>query len=79
MEVAVATMATEETISKVAEGSTPKSTIKPKGQVAALGDHVFDYGPTAAAEQMKTTWEMIVVHVGTVYSEEIVTAKPQGH
>jgi hypothetical protein len=42
---------------------------KHKGLCAALGIHVFDYGQKGAADQMRTTWEKIVHHVGTIYGE----------
>jgi hypothetical protein len=45
--------------------------IKHKGLCAALGNHVFDYGQKGAADQMRTTWEKIVHHVGTIYGHDI--------
>jgi hypothetical protein len=44
---------------------------KHKGLCAALGNHVFDYGQKGAADQMRTTWEKIVHHVGTIYGHDI--------
>jgi hypothetical protein len=44
---------------------------KHKGLCAALGIHVFDYGQKGAADQMRTTWEKIVHHVGTIYGHDI--------
>ena len=44
---------------------------KHKGLCAALGNHVFDYGQKGAADQMRTTWEKIVHHVGTIYRHDI--------
>jgi hypothetical protein len=38
---------------------------------ATLGSHVFDYGHSAAADQMRTSWEKLVQHVGTAYGEDI--------
>ncbi len=45
--------------------------IKHKGLCAALGNYVFDYGQKGAADQMRTTWEKIVHHVGTIYGHDI--------
>ena len=44
---------------------------KHKGLCAALGTNVFDYGQKAAADQMRTTWDKIVHHVGTIYGSDI--------
>jgi hypothetical protein len=44
---------------------------KHKGLCAALGNHVFDYGQKGAADQMRTTWEKIVHHAGTIYGHDI--------
>jgi hypothetical protein len=44
---------------------------KHKGLCAALGIHVFDYSQKGAADQMRTTWEKIVHHVGTIYGHDI--------
>ena len=44
---------------------------KHKGMCAALGNHVFNYGHKAAADQMQTTWEKIVHHIGTIYGQDI--------
>ena len=45
--------------------------VKHKGLCAALGSHVFDYAQKGAADQMRTTWEKIVHHVGTIYGHDI--------
>jgi hypothetical protein len=50
---------------------TGAATAKHKGLCSALGNHVFDYGQKAAADQMRTTWEKIVHHVGTIYGHDI--------
>jgi hypothetical protein len=43
--------------------------VKHKGLCAALSNHVFDYGQKGATDQMRTTWEKIIVHhVGTIYT-----------
>ena len=42
-----------------------------KGLCSALGDHVFDYGQKWVADQMRTTWENIINHVGTIYGHNI--------
>jgi hypothetical protein len=42
-----------------------------KGLCAALTSHVFEYGQKGAADQMRTTWEKIVHHVGTIYGHDI--------
>ena len=48
-------------------GATPKH----KGMCSALGNHVFDYGQKASADQMRTTWEKLVHNVGTIHRHEI--------
>ena len=45
--------------------------VKNKGLCAALSHHVFDYGQKGAADQMRTTWEKLVHHVGTIYRHDI--------
>ena len=50
---------------------TGVTTTKHKGLCSALGIHVFDYGQKAAADQMRTTWEKIVHHAGTIYGHDI--------
>jgi hypothetical protein len=45
--------------------------MKHKGLCSALGNHAFDYGQKAATDQMRTTWEKIVHHVGTIYGHDI--------
>ena len=42
-----------------------------KGLCAALGTNVFDYGQKAAADQMRTSWEKLVQHVGTNHGQDI--------
>ena len=42
-----------------------------KGQCAALGNHVFDYGQRGAADQTRTTWEKIVIYAGTIMAQDI--------
>ena len=44
--------------------------LKHNGMCEALGAHVFDYGPNAD-DQMQTTFEKIVNHVGTIYGIDI--------
>ena len=44
-----------------------------KGQCSDLGNHVFDYGHNAAADQMRTTWDKIVLHVCIEYGSDIST------
>ena len=48
-------------------GATPKH----KGLYSALRKNVFDYGQKASADQMITTWEKIVHHVGTIHGYNI--------
>jgi hypothetical protein len=59
---------------------TSSATSKHIGLCSALGNHVFDYGQKGAAGQMRTTWEKIVHHVGTIYwhaiSNELQNRKP---
>ncbi len=47
------------------------ATVKHKGLCSALTNHVFDYGQKGAADQMRTTWEKLVHHVGTIYGHDI--------
>ena len=51
--------------------SSASAVTKHKGLCAALGNHVFDYGQKGAADQMRTSWEKIVHHVGTIYGHDI--------
>ena len=44
---------------------------KHKGLCAALGSHVFDYGQKGATDNIRTTWEKIVHHAGTIYGHDI--------
>ena len=44
---------------------------KNKGLCSALGNNVFDYGQKGAVDQMRTTWEKIFHHVGTIYGHSI--------
>jgi hypothetical protein len=52
-------------------GTGAAAAAKHKGLCSALGNHVFDYGQKAAADQMRTTWEKIVHHAGTIYGHDI--------
>ena len=62
---------------KNAKSKNGKDNAKPSkdstktGACKSLGTHVFDYGPKNAADQMATTWEQIVIHVGTNMGEDI--------
>jgi hypothetical protein len=51
--------------------SSAGAVVKHKGLCAALTNHVFEYGQKGAAEQMRTTWEKIVHHAGTIYGHDI--------
>jgi hypothetical protein len=42
-----------------------------RGLCAALGINVFDCGQKSAADQMRTSWENVVVYVGTIYGQDI--------
>ena len=42
-----------------------------KGLCSELGNNVFDYGHKGAADQMRTSWEKIVQHVGTNCGSDI--------
>jgi len=44
---------------------SPASEPAAKGACSELGSHVFDYGSKGAADQMATTWEQIIIYVGT--------------
>ena len=52
---------------KAASSKTNKKT----GVSKTLGNHVFDFGPKNAADQMTTTWEQIIIHVGINMGEDI--------
>ena len=41
-----------------------------KGLYISLGHHVLYYGQKGALDQMRTTWEKIVNHVGTIYGHD---------
>ena len=62
---------------KNAKSKNGKDNAKPSkdstktGACKSLDAHVFDYGPKNAADQMATTWEQIVIHVGTNMGEDI--------
>ena len=42
-----------------------------RGLCAALGKNAFDCGHKAAADEMKTSWEKVVQHVGTTHGQDI--------
>jgi hypothetical protein len=50
--------------------SAGAAAVKHKGLCAALSNHVFDYGRKGAADQMRTTWEKTVHHVGTIHGHD---------
>ena len=39
---------------------------------SALDNHIFEYGQKASSDQMITTWEKLVHHVGTIHEHEII-------
>jgi hypothetical protein len=41
-----------------------------KGICTTLGANVFDYGQKSAADQIRTSWEKLVQHVGTSYGQD---------
>ena len=43
------------------------------GATKELGNHVYDYGSRAAADQMKTTTEQVVLYAGSKLGEDIST------
>ena len=52
-----------------AYGGTNKSS---KGVgIEALGKHIFDIGNKTSADQVRTSWEKLVLHAGTIYSSDI--------
>ena len=54
--------------------TSARATTKPTTKAGAnktLGGHVFDYGSKNAADQMATTWENIIVLVGSTMGEDI--------
>ena len=52
--------------------ATSRNNIK-TGATKELGSHIYDYGSKAAADQMKTTTEQIVLHAGSKFGEDIST------
>jgi hypothetical protein len=42
-----------------------------KGLCTTLGANVLDYGQKSAADQIRTSWEKLVQHVGTSYRQDI--------
>jgi hypothetical protein len=48
-----------------------RAEVKHEGLCAALSNPVFDSGAKEAADQMRTTWEKIVHHVGAIYGQDI--------
>ena len=50
---------------------TGAGTAAKKGLCTTLGTNVFDYGQKNVADQMRTTWEKLVQHVGTSYGQDI--------
>ena len=48
-------------------GANPKH----KRLCSALGNHVFDYGQNSSTDQMRTTWDKLVHHVGTIHGHNI--------
>ena len=47
------------------------ATTKHKGMCSALDNHIFEYGQMASSDQMITTWEKLVHHVGTIHGHNI--------
>jgi hypothetical protein len=41
------------------------------GMIAALGNHVFDYGQGKTAEQLNKNWEKLLSHIGIHYSQDL--------
>ena len=54
-------------------GTQQPTTPAPKGMVAALGNHVFDYGQGKTSELLRKNWEKLLSHVGIHYSEDLHT------
>ena len=44
---------------------------KKSGSNKSLHGHVFDYGTKGAADQMVTTWEQIIIHIGSTLGQDI--------
>jgi hypothetical protein len=42
-----------------------------RGMCSNLGTNVFEYDQKSAADQMRTSWEKLVQHVGTNYGQDI--------
>ena len=42
-----------------------------QGLCAALGKNAFDHGHKAAADEMRTSWEKIVQHIGATHGQDI--------
>lgn len=58
--------------------SSTVTDLKKKGLCAALGHHVFDHGDKSSANQVKTSWEKLTNHVGTLYGTDIATELATG-
>jgi hypothetical protein len=53
------------------QNSTGTGSVAKKGLCMTLGTNVFDHGQKAAADQMRTTWDKLVQHVGTSHGQDI--------
>jgi hypothetical protein len=42
-----------------------------KGMIAALGNHICDYGQGKTAEQLNKNWEKLLSHIGIHYSQDL--------
>ena len=51
--------------------SSPSTGGGKQGLCSTLGKNMFDYGQTASADQMITSWEKLVQYVGTSYGHDI--------
>ena len=47
------------------------SSLQKKGMCTALSNNVFDYGQKGSADQMRTSWEKLVQHVGANLGQDI--------
>ena len=49
------------------QAARPLATAKPKGDCAALGEHVFDYNVRGAADLFRTSLRKLVIHASGLY------------
>ncbi len=53
------------------QATRPSATARPKGDCAALGEHVFDYNVRGAADLFRTSLRKLVIHAAGLYGNDI--------